>query len=391
MTSPFHFFQQSGVPELDAVLPITDAWEIPSSGDGYTVILLDIPEIGPGGTLLGQPFFTQYDGSLDLTISRPCYLEARLTNCHIFQDGQSFSTVRRRFQSVRDELPIDLRFNDWSRVSVVDRRSYVSSDSGDGPLEVTDTRAGQSIRLQLILELITYNPGDLTIRRSTAVRAAVNQDLRVSWWQFRNPVSFLGLGGSPPVIPDYVEYMSVQDPTIWTPWPETAVSQGAQLGTLAGVKSHLSVDHSEDDELLMNLLDTARGYVQDYARLLTVTSASGASAVWVDPDYTRRLRLPGPVVASGIEGLDGLQTWVSPELPHDAYVILPEHHEGRVELTYPRSWTPFYGETGPRRLITTIYRVAGALYLYREATMAGDRAIQQLIEGALGIKSDVRL
>lgn len=387
MTSPFHFFDQRDI----TIPPVTTAWQIPATGDGYQVMALDVPTIGAGGVLLDEPFFTQYEGSFDVVLPVECELETRLVNCHILPDGSRFSSQRiRRDQALMARQTI-VRLNDFSSVSRVRARSYRSVEGED--LVVTPELAQQAIGLQIVLEFRAYDLANFNRRIATQIDSATTlaQPPKVAWWQFRAPVSPLGLAGDPPVIPEYIDYSSWQDPNIWAPWPEGALAQGTQLGTLSGIKDHLSVEHAEDDDLLMGLLDTARGYVADYARMLTVVSTSGVQTIWFDPDYTRRLRLPGPVVPNSITGLAGIQSWVEPQFPHDGYVVLPENYADRVELGYQRSWRPFYGDAGPRRLITTIYRVAGALYLYREATMAGDRAIQQLVEGALGIRSDVRL
>ena len=385
MTTPFHLFEQ----QVFDIPRLTSAWVIPTQGDGYQLRVIDLPSIGSDGILLDEPFWTQYEGALELVLSVNCELRTRLINCHVFQDGTRFSSVRERYDSLTAARQHDIRFNDFSSVSRVTAQRYRSSD---GNVNVTPELARQPIQLQVVLEFLAYQPGSTSQRIAAQVDSATAVSTpRVSWWQLRAERPFPPPVNGAPVIPEYIEFTSHQDPHLWMPWPETAYAEGRQLGTLDGLKQHLSVGHGEDDDLLTGLLDTARGYVGDYARLLTTVSASGATAIWHEVDYTRRLRIPGPVVQGTLMGLEGVSVWIDPAFPHDGYVVPPEGHEERVELQYTRAWTPYYGETGPRRLITTIYRVAGALYLYREATMAGDKAIQQLIEGALGIKSDVRL
>ena len=186
------------------------------------------------------------------------------------------------------------------------------------------------------------------------------------------------------------------------------------IGTIAELKSHLAVDHNEDDTYLSALLLSSLRAVGDYTQWPMTTGTYAVTARWPwrrlsrTPSYPRRrLLLPGPVDASGavtaytVSGATlvagdalAVRVQVSPRWPHDAWIELPEDfnyddsgNRGELLLRYQAGWGAIYTDADapwPRELAHTIYRVAATLYLYREATMAGDYPLRRVMQSTLG-------
>ena len=197
------------------------------------------------------------------------------------------------------------------------------------------------------------------------------------------------------------------------------------IGTLAVLKHHVNVEHTEDDDYLTGLLITARQLVGDYTRWPMITGSLRRTARWTWTEtyyetyttrYYPRLILPGPVDDAAtirtceyhggqlIAG-DTLSSIPDrfPRLPHDAVLTLPDDFVWdrgdqlrppfELIIQYGTGWGSIYsGDTPwPRLVAHTIYRVAATLYLYREATMLGDGPIRRIMESALGPATEVVL
>lgn len=205
------------------------------------------------------------------------------------------------------------------------------------------------------------------------------------------------------------------------------------IGTLDGLKLHTAVEHDEDDGLLGTFLSTARQMVGDYTRWpMTVGPLSiDVRYPWPLPylespsrfrhrsyryssyryssygstPHRPRLFLPGPCAATPTTLLAceyhggqfdpgeavGTEIQLSDRLPHAAWTELPADWDYETEIDelairYPLDWTTPYptAPNWPPEVETTIYRVAATLYLYREATMPGDRPLHRIMQATLG-------
>ena len=118
-----------------------------------------------------------------------------------------------------------------------------------------------------------------------------------------------------------------------------------------------------------------------------------------------RLVLPGPCAATPVNLLAceyhggqfdpgsaiGVLVHRSPRLPHAAWIELPEDWDYDTEIhelaiQYPLSWAAIYsGDVPwPADVELCLYRVAATMYLYREATMSGDRPLHRIMQATLG-------
>ena len=127
------------------------------------------------------------------------------------------------------------------------------------------------------------------------------------------------------------------------------------------------------------------------------------------PGHHRRrsLLLPGPVNTLAmvrtreyqndvlVDGIDLTGAQRYPRMPHDATLVVPDEVSceyddggyGEFIIRYTVSWESVYtgsGDRWPAELAHVIYRAASTLYLYREATVMGDRPTHRVIQATLG-------
>lgn len=186
------------------------------------------------------------------------------------------------------------------------------------------------------------------------------------------------------------------------------------LGSLDGLKSHVAVEHNDDDVYLREVLAVAQQMVGDYTRWpmhtgvmmvearwwwpLPPVRREGTRVYWYDQQLRRPLLIPGPVSAMADVIITGDVTVYtvdpSARLPNDGVLYLSpdfistfdDSGTGELVITYPMSWSSIYPDapSWPVTVVHTIYRVAATLYLYREATMPGDRPLHRIMQAALG-------
>ena len=182
------------------------------------------------------------------------------------------------------------------------------------------------------------------------------------------------------------------------------------VGSIAELKRHVAIEHDEDDTYLATLPGAALDVVGNYTRWPMRTTSQTVEARYPWPlrrgRHRRRLLLPGPastrsnILTCEIHGGQLVPGDILPKtdlrrlsrLPHDAVLPLADEFEyddeGRGELLvrYGVSWSDVYSGASPWPMVLahTIYRVAATLYLYREATVQGDRPVRRIMESTLG-------
>lgn len=195
------------------------------------------------------------------------------------------------------------------------------------------------------------------------------------------------------------------------------------IGDLDGLKQHANIEHTEDDDYLGTLLASARRMVGDVTGWPMRTGRNTIKAVYYDvlPGICI-VRLPGPYRAVSesmvvefdrkvsLRGIQARGTRVrgdfepDTELPYDGlYLRGPPLNRGSetvdLQIEYTQSWSDIQDPEGPNatgikwphEVALTIYRVAATMYLYREATVLGDRPLHRIIQASLGSYLPVEL
>ena len=244
-------------------------------------------------------------------------------------------------------------------------------------------RRGDSVTL-------TYTPpanNPLVDQSGNPERALVDQEVE----NLHGAIEFLA---APPALSDRIDVGNYSPPDHIDVTPVTSIlitpysARTADLiGRLPELRDHISLDHTDDDNLLRRLLASATQKVGDYTGWPMRTGRHHVRAYWSHTPVGRRVLLPGPVIPSTIR-VDGqfVDSVVAARLPHDALIELPEDLDSRgLFIDYDRAWNLYYTDPDyPEAITTAIYRIAATLYLYREATVQGDRPIRRILDTTFG-------
>lgn len=167
------------------------------------------------------------------------------------------------------------------------------------------------------------------------------------------------------------------------------------------VKTHLRVDMDDDDDLIQNLITSARQYVESYLKRSLISQTwKYYPEEWPDEDYME-LPMPPLLSVTSVVYTDYNGTATTMTLTTD-YVVDTYHEPGRVVLAYGQTWpsttltvtnpicvtficgfgTP---EDIPRAIRSAMLIFIGDLYEQRESIIVGQtfshlKTIEALLE-----------
>ena len=179
--SAYHFFFRGGP---DAPAAITSNTAIPTTGTGYEFDLLPdtVVPLTFGSLQGGIPFFTTWEGSLELTVSTNARLLFLLKTKHVVGD-KSFTHTRRHIQGFRNTQEQTLPLVVFNSVSFV--RTDVEYTIGDDThtFDADDVRIAPTIGYKL--EIQALNQADDN-RKAANITSAAFQNLDTISYQLRH-------------------------------------------------------------------------------------------------------------------------------------------------------------------------------------------------------------
>jgi uncharacterized phiE125 gp8 family phage protein len=122
--------------------------------------------------------------------------------------------------------------------------------------------------------------------------------------------------------------------------PVRTVAPTAPVLTIDEVKAHLRVDHADEDQLIIGLIDAATAHIDGYNGIL---GRALVTQTWtVDfPTFRNRLDIPlGPIQSATIQYYDS--TDVQRTLATSVYAVLSDGLGPYVALRYNQQWPQTY-------------------------------------------------
>lgn len=122
--------------------------------------------------------------------------------------------------------------------------------------------------------------------------------------------------------------------------PVRTVAPTVSLLTIADAKTHLRVDHADEDALISGLIDAATAHLDGYAGML---GRALLTQTWtVDfPTFMNRLDIPlGPVQSATVQYYDSLNAQQT--LSTSVYAVLSDGLGPYVALKYNQQWPQTY-------------------------------------------------
>lgn len=146
---------------------ITTSVAIAGSGDGYIASLLPDTEFA-GPILAGEPFFTEWEGSINFEFDENANIAFLLHTQHAFGPGfaKTFDHVRSYFFDVNRNRRYSLPLNIFDSISTVRLGSYTPAD-GDA-VEITAADLMLPSRIRYDMEIVAYD------RRSVSSRKGIS-------------------------------------------------------------------------------------------------------------------------------------------------------------------------------------------------------------------------
>ncbi len=122
--------------------------------------------------------------------------------------------------------------------------------------------------------------------------------------------------------------------------PVRTIAPAEPLLSLADVKAHLRVDHSDEDMLISSLVDAAASHIDGYSGILGRALVTQTWAVEF-PTFLNRLDIPlGPVQSATIQYYDSTNTQQT--LATSVYAVLSDGLGPYVGLKYNQQWPQTY-------------------------------------------------
>jgi len=208
----FRFFAH----EVLTVPAISTDTAIAASGPGLALPLLAQRTYSAG--LTGGPFFTAYEGFIEIGLKASATLNLALTAVHVFEDGTRLSTTRNHTFRANSKNEVHVTLTGFSSITELPIGATFTNDAGE-TVTITEALLAQPVGIALAGELTALAGG---ARTTATVESLSAETPAVTFYQFQPGHGHAGGGAATP--------LSDADPSPTGPAPVPGLSTSASRG-----------------------------------------------------------------------------------------------------------------------------------------------------------------